>query len=311
MTQGRRSEPLPQIKCESGYGNPDCSKGPKEIRCEIIEKFGNSDAIWKCTGIVGSAYKISKYTVSCEGYEYPDDPFILDGSCGVEYVLELTEEGERLRKQEAARQEEYQRRLSQHNERQSYEELQGQTKHQQIIIEETIKREPVYNMHQTTYEDFLIGTIILIILPFMGLYIAGAYLYGAFTQNNSYMVYTTDGGGTNVIHGDIIDNNNLSGLRHRQTSHATIVNPPVSNQVYVQPTPVYTQHIPVYAQPVHRTIVVNTPAVAETKTVRTTIINSEPHTQPPMYSSRPVPSEPINTDGTPRVVSGFASTKKR
>ena len=31
--------------------------------------------------------------VICEGYDYPDDPYILKGSCGLEYTLELTKEG--------------------------------------------------------------------------------------------------------------------------------------------------------------------------------------------------------------------------
>jgi hypothetical protein len=28
-------------------------------------------------------YKFGKLSVSCEGYAYPDDPYILAGSCGV------------------------------------------------------------------------------------------------------------------------------------------------------------------------------------------------------------------------------------
>jgi hypothetical protein len=31
--------------------------------------------------------------VLCEGYDYPDDPYILAGSCGLEYTLELTKLG--------------------------------------------------------------------------------------------------------------------------------------------------------------------------------------------------------------------------
>ena len=29
----------------------------------------------------------------CEGYDHPEDPYILAGSCGLEYNLELTQEG--------------------------------------------------------------------------------------------------------------------------------------------------------------------------------------------------------------------------
>jgi hypothetical protein len=28
-------------------------------------------------------YKFGKLSVSCEGYDYPEDPYILAGSCGV------------------------------------------------------------------------------------------------------------------------------------------------------------------------------------------------------------------------------------
>merc|ERR1712166_1665579 len=40
-----------------------------------------------------NAYRFGETTVVCEGYNYPDDPYILTGSCSVEYTLELTQEG--------------------------------------------------------------------------------------------------------------------------------------------------------------------------------------------------------------------------
>ena len=30
-----------------------------------------------------NAYRFGKVEVSCEGYDYPDDPYVLRGSCGV------------------------------------------------------------------------------------------------------------------------------------------------------------------------------------------------------------------------------------
>lgn len=42
-----------------------------------------------------NAYRFGKVEVSCEGFDYPDDPYVLRGSCGLEYTLELTEEGRR------------------------------------------------------------------------------------------------------------------------------------------------------------------------------------------------------------------------
>ncbi len=37
-------------------------------------------------------YKFGKLSVSCEGYAYPEDPYILAGSCGVSekiFILKL------------------------------------------------------------------------------------------------------------------------------------------------------------------------------------------------------------------------------
>ncbi|KAG9463279.1 hypothetical protein GDO78_022056, partial [Eleutherodactylus coqui] len=50
---------------------------------------------WECKVEMDSAYRFGKIEVSCEGYEYPTDPYILRGSCGLEYTLELSEEGRR------------------------------------------------------------------------------------------------------------------------------------------------------------------------------------------------------------------------
>ncbi|KAF7645942.1 hypothetical protein LDENG_00195840 [Lucifuga dentata] len=44
-----------------------------------------------------AAYRFGRVEVSCEGYSHPDDAYILQGSCGLEYTLELTEEGQRRR----------------------------------------------------------------------------------------------------------------------------------------------------------------------------------------------------------------------
>ena len=30
-----------------------------------------------------NAYQFGRIQVSCEGYDYPDDPYVLKGSCGV------------------------------------------------------------------------------------------------------------------------------------------------------------------------------------------------------------------------------------
>lgn len=45
---------------------------------------------WECKSDLDSSVRFGETTVVCEGYDYPDDPFVLVGSCGVEYTLERT-----------------------------------------------------------------------------------------------------------------------------------------------------------------------------------------------------------------------------
>lgn len=38
---------------------------------------------WECKCDMDNAYRLGNIEVACEGYDHPDDPFILKGSCGV------------------------------------------------------------------------------------------------------------------------------------------------------------------------------------------------------------------------------------
>ncbi|KAF2980848.1 hypothetical protein EK904_011133 [Melospiza melodia maxima] len=51
----------------------------------------------RCTDLE-NAYRFGQMEVSCEGYDYPDDPYILRGSCSLLFKLELTAEGARKAK---------------------------------------------------------------------------------------------------------------------------------------------------------------------------------------------------------------------
>lgn len=48
---------------------------------------------WECKAELDSKYKFGRIQVSCEGYDYPDDPYILRGSCGVSFE-QLEKRGE-------------------------------------------------------------------------------------------------------------------------------------------------------------------------------------------------------------------------
>lgn len=46
------------------------------------------DAQWECNADLDNDYKFGEVTVVCEGYDYPEDEYILRGSCALEYTLE-------------------------------------------------------------------------------------------------------------------------------------------------------------------------------------------------------------------------------
>ncbi|KAA8595399.1 hypothetical protein FQN60_012534, partial [Etheostoma spectabile] len=50
-----------------------------------------------------NAYRFGPIEVSCEGYSHPADAYVLKGSCGLEYTLELTAVDQRTKQSEALR----------------------------------------------------------------------------------------------------------------------------------------------------------------------------------------------------------------
>ena len=49
---------------------------------------------WTCTASLPSEFKLGSTDVLCEGFSSSEDPYVLKGSCGVEYRLMLTKLGE-------------------------------------------------------------------------------------------------------------------------------------------------------------------------------------------------------------------------
>ncbi|KAI5806673.1 hypothetical protein DFH27DRAFT_353098 [Peziza echinospora] len=92
MTAGRRVEPVPQLKCIGGD-----AKGLYEIDVMICKNmgsdYGNDDVSWSCKADMPKEFKLGSTDVYCEGYSNSDDPYVLKGSCGVEYRLMLTDFG--------------------------------------------------------------------------------------------------------------------------------------------------------------------------------------------------------------------------
>lgn len=87
-TQARRVSSIPQLKCVGGSAKNAFE--PEVVQCYNRGSNG-VDIQWECTSEMPTQYKFGKLTVSCEGFDYPDDPHILAGSCGLEYNLELTD----------------------------------------------------------------------------------------------------------------------------------------------------------------------------------------------------------------------------
>lgn len=92
MTEYRRTSPVLQLRCVA----PEdlCSKYPiSSAVCTHQGKDTRNQDIWKCEAPnVSDMVKIQdgSWTVSCEGYSFPDDPYVLAGSCGIEYSLQLS-----------------------------------------------------------------------------------------------------------------------------------------------------------------------------------------------------------------------------
>ena len=57
--------------------------------------FDGVDVQWECKSDMDNDFRFGRVDVVCEGYDYPDDPYITRGSCGLEYTLDYTKEGER------------------------------------------------------------------------------------------------------------------------------------------------------------------------------------------------------------------------
>ncbi|XP_025849322.1 store-operated calcium entry-associated regulatory factor isoform X1 [Vulpes vulpes] len=90
-TTSRRLDPIPQLKCVGGTAGCD-SYTPKVIQCQN-KGWDGYDVQWECKTDLDIAYKFGKTMVSCEGYEFSEDQYVLRGSCGLEYNLDYTEVG--------------------------------------------------------------------------------------------------------------------------------------------------------------------------------------------------------------------------
>jgi len=99
MTRAQRSYPVPQLSCVGGSAQSS-TYHPTVVQCQN-RGFDGHDVQWECRGELDEAVKFGTISVNCEGFAYPDDPYVLQGSCGLEYTLEYTRKGEGQRYGEA------------------------------------------------------------------------------------------------------------------------------------------------------------------------------------------------------------------
>ncbi|KAI0429204.1 hypothetical protein F5Y09DRAFT_311044 [Xylaria sp. FL1042] len=95
QTSHRRVPAIPQLKCISS--KQICALHEVDVmRCTNQgSSYSAEDIEWSCTASLPPELKLGATDVVCEGYAGPGDPYVLRGSCGVEYRLVLTDLGER------------------------------------------------------------------------------------------------------------------------------------------------------------------------------------------------------------------------
>jgi len=93
-TTGRRAPPIPQLKCLGGTASKLTDYYPDVVQCYNRGSDGD-DVQWECKADLDNSVKFGKLNVYCEGYDYPDDPYILKGSCGLEYYLDYVGGGQK------------------------------------------------------------------------------------------------------------------------------------------------------------------------------------------------------------------------
>ncbi|KAM6976917.1 store-operated calcium entry-associated regulatory factor [Aplochiton taeniatus] len=92
-TAARRSSPVLQLQCVGGSAGCNAFV-PEVVQCQN-KGWDGVDAQWECKTDMDNAYRFGRIDVTCEGFSHPNDPYVLVGSCGLEYTMELTEEGRR------------------------------------------------------------------------------------------------------------------------------------------------------------------------------------------------------------------------
>ncbi|KAJ7158693.1 DUF1183-domain-containing protein [Mycena filopes] len=83
-TEARRTNPIPQLIC---VGKPCGLYSPEVVvRCHSLGGSG-TEIDWKCEADLPESLRFGRVEVSCEGWSRAGDPYVLKGSCSLEYRL--------------------------------------------------------------------------------------------------------------------------------------------------------------------------------------------------------------------------------
>ncbi|XP_053213042.1 store-operated calcium entry-associated regulatory factor-like [Panonychus citri] len=85
-TEARRSHRVPQLACVGGSAR--CSFIPETVQC-YNRGWDGVTVNWECKADMDKKYSFGQLEVTCEGYDHPDDSYILAGSCGLEFSLNI------------------------------------------------------------------------------------------------------------------------------------------------------------------------------------------------------------------------------
>jgi len=82
LTRARRVAAIPQLQCRGRL----CQYAAETAQCKNAGSDGISTQ-WDCIAEFPDTIRFNNIEVSCEGYEYAEDPYILKGSCALMYTL--------------------------------------------------------------------------------------------------------------------------------------------------------------------------------------------------------------------------------
>nr|CAH8864006.1 unnamed protein product [Trichobilharzia regenti] len=88
FAESRKGYRLPQLKCVGGSGFKYPEYYPKVVQC-YNRGFDGRDVQWECKAELDKEVTFGPINVNCEGYDYPEDDYIVHGSCALEYELNV------------------------------------------------------------------------------------------------------------------------------------------------------------------------------------------------------------------------------